>query len=122
MSDAGEMPDQIESKVQDGTDMGEILLCFKPYLPAVGGHRWPELVALQRASNPILRWENQDPEEVVKPGIKYGLLPGAAPLPGGRGGTPYVGWATIFWGFSIDLGVVCWGTLQAATSSLKLLV
>ena len=76
--------------------MGEILFCLKPYLTVVGGHRWSELVAPQRPSNSLYRWENQDPEEVAKPGIKYRLLSGAASLPGGRGRGPYTGWVTIF--------------------------
>lgn len=68
--------------------MGEIWGCLEPYFTVVGGHR-SELVAPQRASNPLYRWQNYDPQKFAKYGIKYRLLlSGAASLPRGKSRTP----------------------------------
>ena len=60
--------DTVQSPRQDR--LGEIGGCLKLYLTAVGRHRWSELAPPQRASNPLHRWENQDPQKFAKPGIK----------------------------------------------------
>lgn len=70
--------------------MGEIWGCL-----VVAGHRWSEWVALQRASHPLYRWENQDSRKFAKQEIEHRLLSGAASLPGGKRGAPRAGWATI---------------------------